>query len=1312
MHAFSPSLVSLTVRILLGILLCLVGAVSASEPATGLALSPQQTRWLSRHRVIRMGFDPHYAPYSFVDAQGRVQGVAADLVARLAVQLGVRIEAVTDLSWPQLMAAVQAHEIDALATVVRLPEREAFLEFTRIYIPTPLVIMTRDDAPKLLSAADLAPLKVALVKEYSSSQQVMARFPSLRPLFVATPLEGLQAVASGLADAYVGVLGINTYQASRNGISNLKVNAAFEMRDNGQRIAVRGDWPELAALFDQALNVLPEADKAAIFARWIPVGAPIDAFHTPLSDDEATWLASHKRLRVGVARALEPFSFIDPGGRHAGLAAEYLQRLSDQTGVELEEVVADSLDELDALLRDGRVDLVSVSARAAADEMRLTTPFHRASLMVFSLAGVSLGGEPAELAGRSVGVLAGGVAQARLGAETTLKIVPYPSVAAALLALDQRRVDLVVADAASAFGVLESLGLPKVHANPPLAGMETPLRFAVRADWPELAAILDRTLGTVAPAERSLMLSKWLHMPSPGLPQATVFKWAGGAAAVVVLASGLLLLWNRQLAQEVVRRQRGLRASETRLRVAEAISHVGNWQYVVDQDQLSWSDEVYRIFGLPAGQRVSLGGAEARVHPDDRERYARFLKKLLDSRPDEEVAGIEYRILRPDGVERHVTVWPRAEHAPDGRATRLFGTVQDVTERKARESELLRLQVMLHALVEGASDSIFVKDRSGHYLVANSALAALLQRPLAEIIGRTDFDLFPQQLAERFRRDDARTMASRMTGVYDEPVIGAAGEFIYQTTKGPLLIGDRVEGVFGIARDISERERTEATLREREARLNEAQAIALLGSWEIDLASGVCEWSAEMFRLTGFDPAQAPPNAERAIEWVHPDDRAAVLAMLAEATAGGAPERVLLRRHPERGPLAYFVGGVRAIRDVHGKVVRLSGTIQDVTEQRQVTEALREAQQRLQRALDNIPDAVVLYDRALRIQYINNATTAITGRLPGEFVGYRDDQVWPAEVCGAWLPALEACRASGTNQSVDVELRLGDREPRSLSIVCVPLPQEDGTVREILGITHDFTEIRRAERRVRELNVDLERRVAERTAELSRALKELETFSYSVSHDLKAPLRGIDGYSQLLLEDHADQLNDEGRQFLNNVRRGVEQMNQLIADLLAYSRIERQSLQTRPVQLVALLDEVSGERHDDPEAVQLQIRVDPPGLAPRADPDGLRLVLRNLLDNAIKFSLDARPAVIRISCTRNGNAVEIEIADNGIGFDMRFHNRIFDIFQRLQRAEDYPGTGIGLAIVRKALDRMGGSIRAESEAGKGARFRVTLPVAS
>jgi len=132
MHAFSPSLVSLTVRILLGILLCLAGAASASEPATGLALSPQQTRWLSRHRVIRMGFDPHYAPYSFVDAQGRVQGVAADLVARLAVQLGVRIEAVTDLSWPQLMAAVQAHEIDALATVVRLPEREAFLEFTGI----------------------------------------------------------------------------------------------------------------------------------------------------------------------------------------------------------------------------------------------------------------------------------------------------------------------------------------------------------------------------------------------------------------------------------------------------------------------------------------------------------------------------------------------------------------------------------------------------------------------------------------------------------------------------------------------------------------------------------------------------------------------------------------------------------------------------------------------------------------------------------------------------------------------------------------------------------------------------------------------------------------------------------------------------------------------------------------------------------------------------------------------------------------------------------------------------------------------------
>ncbi|MBA3032963.1 MAG: hypothetical protein FP818_07760 [Rhodocyclaceae bacterium] len=244
---------------------------------------------------------------------------------------------------------------------------------------------------------------------------------------------------------------------------------------------------------------------------------------------------------------------------------------------------------------------------------------------------------------------------------------------------------------------------------------------------------------------------------------------------------------------------------------------------------------------------------------------------------------------------------------------------------------------------------------------------------------------------------------------------------------------------------------------------------------------------------------------------------------------------------------------------------------------------------------------------------------------------------------------------------------------------------------------------------VRQLNVELEERVRQRTAELATANKELETFTYSVSHDLKAPLRGIDGYSRLLLDQHHDQLNEEGRLFLNNVRQSVDKMSKLIEDLLTYSRMERRSLQNQGVDLERLVATILDERKADIEAMGMTVAVSLLGLSVRADAEGMAIVMRNLVDNAIKFTRDSRPPTLSIRGTAAEKSVILEVTDNGIGFDMQFHDRIFDIFQRLQRSEDYPGTGVGLAIVHKAMQRMGGRIWATSSPGQGATFYLELP---
>jgi len=379
----------------------------------------------------------------------------------------------------------------------------------------------------------------------------------------------------------------------------------------------------------------------------------------------------------------------------------------------------------------------------------------------------------------------------------------------------------------------------------------------------------------------------------------------------------------------------------------------------------------------------------------------------------------------------------------------------------------------------------------------------------------------------------------------------------------------------------------------------------------------------------------------------------------------------------------------------------------DITERKLAEVELRESQERFAKAFTGSPVPMVIgrmSDRTLIeandafLRFIGWPREQVVGHTPlalgmissEELARVREELTGRGALNGY---EMEVCTSIGQTRTVSLGIDLLELRGEPHAIVTLA----------------DITDRRRAERAIAELNANLEKMVAQRTAELRAKNRELETFTYSVSHDLKAPLRGIDGYSRLLLEDHAAQLNDEGKRFLGAVRRASVQMGQLIDDLLTYSQLERRTQRPGKLRLATAFEPLLAAMAPEVEQRAVDLRVSIPDGEVLADPDGLAQVVRNLLDNALKFTRDARPPVIEIGGREDTTVFTLWVRDNGIGFDMKFTDRIFDIFQRLHRVEEFPGTGIGLAIVRKAMERMGGRVWAESKPGEGATFYLELP---
>ncbi len=394
--------------------------------------------------------------------------------------------------------------------------------------------------------------------------------------------------------------------------------------------------------------------------------------------------------------------------------------------------------------------------------------------------------------------------------------------------------------------------------------------------------------------------------------------------------------------------------------------------------------------------------------------------------------------------------------------------------------------------------------------------------------------------------------------------------------------------------------------------------------------------------------------------------------------------------------------------DDRGKPKQYIAIRADITERQRAQDALRISEQQFRTMANSIPQLAWIAHPDGTVHWYNDRWYDYTGTTPEEmFSSDRQSRLTP-EMVPIVMERWKIAISTKMPFEMEFPIRGVDGHYRTFLTRVHPVKDAEGNVTQWIGTSTDVDELKRAEEEVLRLNASLEQRVLERTAEVEAANKELESFSYSVSHDLRAPLRAMNGFAQLAIEEFGESMPPEAAHYLSRIRNGGKQMGQLIDDLLAFSRLGRRNVQRRSVSMSAIVEEVLTDF--DPLKLGRDIRFHVLELSPSSgDASLLKQVWINLISNAVKYSRGRDVAIIEIGSGPSAAETEYWIRDNGTGFDMEYANKLFEVFQRLHRADEFEGTGVGLAIVQRVIHRHGGRVWAEASPGQGATFRFTLP---